>query len=45
MPVDGDALFSNGKCTDVRAYFCVKYRTTHAQVRRRLLSPDETREK
>jgi hypothetical protein len=44
MPVEGDTLFSNGKFSDVRAYFRVKYSAAHAKVRRGLLSSDEAGE-
>lgn len=44
VPVEGDALFSNGKFANVRAHFGFKYRAAHSQVRRRLLGPDEAGE-
>jgi len=43
LSVEPNAALPDGKLVDVRADFGIKNRSAHAQIRGRLLGPDEAR--
>jgi phage portal protein BeeE len=45
LTVEPDAAPADGKFVHVWANLCVEHGAAHAQIRRRLLGPDEAREK